>query len=292
MRVHARRFVVHYHLFLPVANYKCMATLFLLCDVLPHVCFLSRLFQRESIDLAELGKSVNTTLCLLRPYQFGCNPDDYLAKLDKQLDTIDGALKCYVSPPSPADKKRFECEIQGPFIKKLCKNIEQRFPEVELLEAFTLFDPSKLPHSFDKAIESYYGKDKVDILSKYFVSLDPHALRIYWTNFRTYMIQCREHMSMQAVLSKLATNSTMHQMYPQLSKLTQICIIIPVRTADCERGLVSAMARVKTKLRNEMKNSTLNHCLRILIEGPHIQEFDFEKVLNSWKKHGHRRLIL
>ena len=38
-----------------MANYKCMATLFLLCDVLPHICCLSRIFQRESIDLAELG---------------------------------------------------------------------------------------------------------------------------------------------------------------------------------------------------------------------------------------------
>ena len=82
----------------------------------------------------------------------------------------------------------------------------------------------------------------------------------------------------------------MRQMYPELSKLAQICLIIPVSTVDCERGL-STMALVKMKLRNQMKNSTLNHCLRILIEGPPIEEFDFEKVLNSWKEHGHRRLL-
>ena len=105
------------------------------------------------------------------------------------------------------------------------------------------------------------------------------------------MIQCCKDRSMQAVMSKLATNATMHQMYPELSKLAQICLIIPVSTGDCERGF-SAMVRVKTKLWNQMKNSTLNHCLRILIEGPHIEEFDFEKVLNSWKEHGHRCLIL
>ena len=136
-----------------------------------------------------------------------------------------------------------------------------------------------------------YGNEKVDTLSKHFVSLDHQAVRVDWTNFRTYMIQCCKDMSMQAVLSKLATNATMHQMYPELSKLAQICLIIPVSTVDCERGF-SAMARVKTKLRNQMKNSTLNHCLRILIEGPPIEEFDFEKVLNSWKEHGHRHLLL
>ena len=78
----------------------------------------------ESIDLAELGKAVNTTLCLLCPYQSGCNPDGYLATLDKQPDTVDGALKRYDSPPSTAVKARFEREIQGPFIKN-CENIEQ-----------------------------------------------------------------------------------------------------------------------------------------------------------------------
>ena len=140
-------------LYRQMANYNCMATLFLLCDVLPYVCFLSRLFQKESIDLAEIGKAVNTTLCLLRPYQSGCNPNGHLVTLDKQLDTVDGALKDYVSPPSPFDKERFERDIQGPFITKLCKNIEQRFPDVELLEAFTLFDPSKLPRSFEEATE-------------------------------------------------------------------------------------------------------------------------------------------
>ena len=82
----------------------------------------------------------------------------------------------------------------------------------------------------------------------------------------------------------------MRQKYPQLSKLAQIFLIIPVSTADCERGF-SAMAGVKTKTKSNEK-STLNHCLRIPIEGPPILEFDFEKVINSWKEQGHRRLIL
>lgn len=157
-----------------------------------------------------------------------------MATLDKQLDTIDGALKEFVSLPSPSDKEHLEHEIQGPFITKLCENIEERFPDVELLEAFVFFDPSKLPHSFEEAIESNYGNDKVDILSKHFISLDPQLLSIGWTNIRTYMMQCCEHMSMHAVLSKAAINYTMQQMYPELSKLAQICLIIPVSTADYE----------------------------------------------------------
>ena len=88
-------------LYRQMANYRCMATLFLLCDVLPHVCRLSRILQQESIDLTELGKAVNATLSLLQPYQASCDPDGHLASLDKELD---GALKHYVSLPTLADK--------------------------------------------------------------------------------------------------------------------------------------------------------------------------------------------
>ena len=176
-------------------------------------------------------------------------------------------------------KQSFEHKIHGPFIKKLCENIQQRFPDVELLEAFTLFDQNKLPGSFDEVIESNYGIDKVsDTLGKHFGSLDHQVLRMDWTNFRVYMMQCCRDMSMKAVLLKLATNSTLQQMYPLLHKLAQICLIIPVSTADCEQGF-SAMRRVKTKLRNQMKNSTFNHCLRIFIVGPPIAEFDFSSKL-------------
>ena len=275
-------------LYRQMANYKCMAMLFLLCDVLPHVCFLSRLFQKESIDLAELHKAVDTTLQLLHPYRSGCLSNGHLASLEVQLN---GSLKDYITFPSLSDKEHVEHDIQEPFITKLCENIEHRFPDIELLDAFTIFDPSKLPCSFEEANISNYGGDKIDILSRHFVSLDGQALVMDWTNFRTYMMQCCRNMCMQEVMTRLSTNPTLHQMYPELSKLAQICLVIPVSTADCERGF-SAMARVKTKLRNQMKNSTLNHCLRILIEGPPIETFDFEKVLDTWKKHGHRRLIL
>lgn len=61
-----------------MANYRCIATLFVLCDMLPHVCFLSHLFQKESIDLAEIGRAVSTTLHLLHPYHSGCNPNGYI----------------------------------------------------------------------------------------------------------------------------------------------------------------------------------------------------------------------
>ena len=79
--------------------------------------------------------------------------------------------------------------------------------------------------------------------------------------------------------------SSLGSAYPQLLKLAQICLVIPVSTVD-----VRATVRVKSKLCNQMSNKTLNHCLRILIEGAEIEHFDFVKSLDSWKYEVNRRL--
>ena len=94
----------------------------------------------------------------------------------------------------------------------------------------------KLPPSYDIAVRVRYGMDKVAILADHFISLDCQALTLDWQSFRVYMMQnCRE-MTMKQVLSALITNSSLGSVYPQLLKLAQICLVIPISTADCEQG--------------------------------------------------------
>ena len=46
--------------------------------------------------------------------------------------------------------------------------------------------------------------------------------------------------------------------------------------------IFSEMKLIKNKLRNKMHINTLNHHLIILLNGPNIQNFDFEKVYEHW----------
>ncbi|CAG8832068.1 23419_t:CDS:2, partial [Gigaspora margarita] len=41
---------------------------------------------------------------------------------------------------------------------------------------------------------------------------------------------------------------------------------------------------IKTKLRNQMKLSTLNSHLMIVMNGPPLDTFDFEKAYELWKR--------
>lgn len=70
-------------------------------------------------------------------------------------------------------------------------------------------------------------------------------------------------------------NKTLQLLYPNLCKLAQICLVLPLSTADCERAF-STMKRVKTPLRNRLNTKTLDSLMRIRIEGADQECFDFE----------------
>jgi hypothetical protein len=53
-----------------------------------------------------------------------------------------------------------------------------------------------------------------------------------------------------------------------------------IATADCKRGF-SRMLRAKTCLRNQMNNSTLNHYMRISMEGSEMEHSDFNMTVNT-----------
>ena len=62
-------------------------------------------------------------------------------------------------------------------------------------------------------------------------------------------------------------SSKLNIMFPNLTKLATIGLLLPVSSVDCERGF-STLSRVKTKLRNRLSNKVLNYLLMISIEGP------------------------
>ena len=98
-----------------------------------------------------------------------------------------------------------------------------------------------------------YGETEAEELGeKYGVGDSPiifcDDLKSEWLDFRIYMLLNCGKMSMKDPLTSLATqNNTTSTFYPNLSKLAQICLVLPIGTADCERGF-STMKRIKSHL--------------------------------------------
>ena len=53
----------------------------------------------------------------------------------------------------------------------------------------------------------------------------------------------------------------------------------------------TTMCRVKSRLRSQMNNSTLNHCMQIPMEGHPLECFDFDKSVDTWSRLRNRRIL-
>ena len=119
--------------------------------------------------------------------------------------------------------------------------------------------------------------------------VDSEACSSEWESLRQLMRHNYSHLTMRKMVKLLVTDVTHNTMFPQLTKLASIAAILPVSTAECERAF-SAMKRIKTKLRNQMKTSTLDYLMRISFEGPEIGDFNFEKAADIRGRMWNRRL--
>ena len=70
-------------------------------------------------------------------------------------------------------------------------------------------------------------------------------------------------------------------LYAYLGKIACALSVVPMHSADCERGF-SALGRVKTKLRSRLTNKSLNSLLIINLKGPELNDFDFNSTMQKW----------
>lgn len=78
--------------------------------------------------------------------------------------------------------------------------------------------------------------------------------------------------------------------FPNLLKLVQLALTLPLQTADVERGF-RAQNLTKTAHRNRMEENTLDNLMTISVEGPAVESFDFNRAVLLWKRKKERRIF-
>ena len=112
-----------------------------------------------------------------------------------------------------------------------------------------------------------------------------------YETFSASVLSCEElkQLAPHSLMSKLATNDQLKDMHPNLAKLATIGLVLPMSTADCERGF-SALSRIKTDLRNRLSCKILNPLMTIAIEGPEPDNFPYERTCEIWARKRNRRI--
>ena len=150
----------------------------------------------------------------------------------------------------------------------MLQNLEDRFPQVELLSAFSTFDPLEGVSSCTSASEIADAcLDEVRILANHYGTgenpiVNTDELYEEWGTFSVMLADHYSKAKTKDVLRDLVLTDKLQPLFPQLSKLASVILTIPFSTADCERAF-STMKRVKTPLRNRLKTTTLDWLLRI-----------------------------
>ncbi|XP_035683974.1 zinc finger protein 862-like [Branchiostoma floridae] len=272
-------------------SYKTLATLYLLCAVLPQLTSLSLCFQQSKVNLLEIHRVVETTVEVVSGMREG-TASGRLSKLEQDL-AAGGRLAQFSISVSPELKLQWQREVREPFIDHLLENLQDRFASTQLLSSFAILDPSLVP---DDPMNEEYGCAEVQCLATQYGGevngiVDPVALDDEWLSLRTYMRRGKGHLSQEQLVRSLLTDATLALLYPNMRLLASVLMVIPVSTADSERSF-STLKRIKTRLRSRLSNAVLNDLLTISIDGPHVNDFDFARAVTKWAGLKNRRIIV
>ena len=90
-------------------------------------------------------------------------------------------------------------------------------------------------------------------------------------------------------LKELLTNDMLIALFPNLHKLANICLSIPISTASAERSF-SDMKLIKNYLHNHLTELSLSNLMKIIVESPEkLTDSDLEEIVVVWNRKG--RLI-
>ena len=245
--------------------------------------------QSSTLDFSVLQAVIDS--CIKSIITQKNTPGKYMADLDSLIKQLEEAG--HHVEVSDHVKALFDSQVKKPYLELLEKNLRDRFPAVEVISAFHIFDPKQLPT--DECELYQYGGPELDCLLEQYISspleLDSGDIHEEWKEFKAFLsisTQGKEG-STKDLAKFLLSTPERRLLFPALSRLLVRGLVQPVATADCERGF-SAMNRIKTVPRNRLKTNTLEQLMFISIEGPSADRFDFGRAADMWGGLHHRRI--
>ena len=140
-----------------------------------------------------------------------------------------------------------------------------------------------------------YGNDEVERLVTQFHGTgcvtDLQDCVAEWPSFRQFLRDSYGQKKHREVIQALCFDSVLASIYPNMAVMAKICQVIPIHSADVERTF-SQLKVIKTNIRNRMNEQTLDLLLRIVIEGPPLQDFPVAEAVSLWAKQKYRQLKL
>ena len=294
------------------SEYKFVAVLYMLMDILPSVSTFSMVLQKRDLDVSSVFPALKGLEDDIQKAKEGNGQyqKKFLTMLDvkrdkesKKILTVsfkDQLLNFEKDMRKITDELK---EIRTQFCDQLLANLKTRFPtdKRDMTCAFGALAMRTLPFlkveerktfGDDKleTILNHFGNDKLnekgEIVSKRLV--DPVACRAEWSLAKQYVLDNSYlRYSTQVLYSQL---KEYHEgLLPNLLILAELTLILPLQTADCERGF-SAQNAIVTARRSCLGEDSINTLMTIKLEGSLQDEHTLTKSLSHWRAKKPRRV--
>ena len=202
-------------------RYEFIAGVFFMAEILPILSRLSKTFQLENLNFASVKPALDRAKASLSALRLSSNSN--AADWQKELS------EWQQENSHLTGHNAFLTTFVLPFIDAVEMNLLARFPEndINVLSAADVFQPSNIP---DNLAECYsYGRDCIKVLAEHYCC-DITETTSEW---KEVVHTLKKTDSVQKSLEFLIMYRSQ---YPNLGKIASALMVIPMHSADCERG--------------------------------------------------------
>ena len=197
-------------LFTLMTTFRFVCTISTLNDLLPHLSKLSLIFQKKSVDLSVISCFVNSTIALIQ--QRLPSHEKIYSDAEDLVARVSEATEITINVEGRA-KESFDSQVRCPFLVAVINHLRNRFPAVEILEAFSIFDPHNLPANVVDELGDY-GNDKLTTLLDHYQGTDLELDRLQtmqeWQMLRSILTTNQHLQTLPDVVSFLCNPELYH----------------------------------------------------------------------------------
>ncbi|MCO5600445.1 hypothetical protein L7F22_054558 [Adiantum nelumboides] len=282
-----------------------------MADVLVEMNAINKKFQDDHVDITEVGNALDVVIELFKKrylgdtFGYGCKHfREFMRRLNANNELVYVKENGYVEThmlhfTSFSQNLTSGNSVSGcialakSFVQELIAGIDARFNDLPLYNAAKLYSTT----SFDKdvAIRGQTHKVYLDRLCAKFGSsqnglVDAFLCEVEVDRFCLQLYKTNSSFGFHDAWSHCCDQISWIESFPNLMKMWQALLVIPVSTAACEHGF-SKQNRIKDDERSSLTLKTLEMLMFLSLSAPHdLDKVEWDAIYEIWANMKFRRV--
>ncbi len=272
-------------------DFRVLKFLFFIQDLLDVVARLSLRFQENGLTCVDFLQALEAAN--LELIDLGQNPGQQFATFITTVERGNGVYQGFELTHYNANHAYnfvHLCELVIQCLENRLDN-PQRDVAHGIINAGRVFDTREWPATREEL--AIYGNDQVDMLAEHFQPVlarqdcDMGAMRREWAAVKANLGHRGLNNQRQNLPNIGMLFLQQDERFPNIRKLIEIILVLPMSTAVCERGF-STVKRIKSDWRCRLHTEMMNHLLQVSVEGPTLHDYVAERAVHLWWTGGNR----